>query len=300
MKVLNFGSCNIDYTYKVEHFVIPGETLSAAELDKFPGGKGLNQSLAAARAGVDVCHAGCIGTDGVFLKEILEQSGVNTSYLEIKDEPTGHAIIQIDESGENCIILYGGANQKISKKYIDTVLKNFSQDDYLVLQNEISNIEYIIEKAYDKRMKIILNPSPFDESLLKIDLGKIHTLILNKVEAGEFAKTTDIAEIEKYFLEKFNKLKVVLTLGSKGSVYFDKKERYTCPIYPVDVVDTTSAGDTFTGYYISGLINNINIDESLFLASVAAGLAVSKKGAAPSIPKLNEVVNALNKWKRRK
>ena len=163
MKVLSFGSLNIDYVYKVDHFVQKGETLSSKSLNVFSGGKGLNQSIALAKAGVETYHAGAIGEDGKFLLEILEEAGVDTSCVKIlSDERTGNAIIQNDEDGDNCILLYGGANQAITKAQVDAVLSRFDAGDYLVLQNEINELPYMMTKAHEKGMKIVLNPSPMN------------------------------------------------------------------------------------------------------------------------------------------
>ena len=163
MKVLCFGSLNIDYTYKVDHFVGKGETLSSESLQVFSGGKGLNQSIALAKAGARVYHAGAVGEDGRFLLEELEKAGVDVSCVAVRaDVRTGNAIIQNDREGDNCILLYGGANQAVKKEQVDEVLTHFDVGDFLVLQNEISELPYIMEQAHEKGMKIILNPSPMD------------------------------------------------------------------------------------------------------------------------------------------
>lgn len=144
MKILDFGSCNIDYVYGVEHIVQPGETLVADTLSKFPGGKGLNQAIAIAKAGVEVYFAGCIGEDDTMLRPILKQAGVEISNLLPVKEPTGQAIIQVDKNGENSIIIYRGANGAVTKEQIDKVLKQFEEGDLLLLQNEVSNLLYRI------------------------------------------------------------------------------------------------------------------------------------------------------------
>ena len=292
-KILNFGSCNIDYVYEIAHIVIPGETIPSNSFSKFPGGKGLNQSIAVARSGLPIYHAGCIGSDGTFLKELLENSNVNTQYLKVENSSTGHAIIQVDANGENCIILHHGANYEIEKDYIDSVLNDFSADDILILQNEISNLEYIISKGYERKMKIILNPSPFVKSLQEIDLNKISTLILNQIEAYEFTGEREPEKVGKYFINKYSNLEVVLTLGSKGSTYFSKNYCEFCPSCKVKVKDTTAAGDTFTGYFISGMLQDMGVKNSLKYATVAAALAISKIGAASSIPINKDVEDAL-------
>ncbi len=293
MKVLVFGSCNIDYVYQVGHFVKPGETISSRGRECFPGGKGLNQSIAVARSGVEVYHAGCIGRDGIFLKEVLVESGVNTRFLKVLDAPTGHAIIQVDEKGENCIILCAGANHMVEPDYIDRVIAEFDRGDILILQNEISNIDYIIERAYARGMQIVLNPSPFHENLKKLDLGRLQYLILNEVEASEFCGSRDPMTIFKYFRETYGELKVMLTLGARGCVYFDRDREVFCPIFSVEVVDTTSAGDTFTGYFISGIKNGFSMEKIVKRASAASALAVSRQGAASSIPYAWQVEEAM-------
>ena len=165
MKVLCFGSLNIDYTYKVDHFVKKGETLSSGSLQVFSGGKGLNQSIALARAGAETYHAGSIGEDGRFLLEQLQDAGVDTRYVTVLETVrTGNAIIQNDKEGDNCILLYGGANQAVTTNQADAVLEHFRKGDFLVLQNEINELAYIMERAHERGMKIVLNPSPMDEN----------------------------------------------------------------------------------------------------------------------------------------
>jgi len=289
LKILNFGSCNIDNVYEIDHIVTPGETISSDSLTHFPGGKGLNQSVAISRSGEKVYHAGCIGSDGGLLKTVLIDAGVDVRYLKTVDTPTGCAIIQLDPRGENSIILYPGANHAIDKPYIDEVISEFDEGDILVLQNEISNLDYIIKKAAQKKMKIVLNPSPFEDKLREIDLDDISVLILNEVEASAFAGAKDSEAICDYFASHYKNLEVVLTLGSRGAVYVGKNVRVSCPSYQVEVEDTTAAGDTFTGYFISAMVNKTDVSAALKRASAAAAIAVSKKGAASSIPFKNEV-----------
>lgn len=165
MKVLNYGSLNIDYVYSVDHIAQIGETILSDSLKTFCGGKGLNQSIALAKAGVAVNHAGLIGEDGDILLDICKEYGVDTTYIKKVPAQGGHTIIQVDKEGRNNIILYGGTNQMQSREYIDKVLSDFTAGDYLLLQNEINQLDYIIDKAYEKEMRIVLNPSPFDDKL---------------------------------------------------------------------------------------------------------------------------------------
>lgn len=297
MKVLCFGSLNIDYTYKVPHFVKKGETLASERLQVFGGGKGLNQSVALAKAGTEVYHAGSIGQDGRFLLDMLKDAGANTDFVKILDTVrTGNAIIQNDKSGDNCIILYGGANQAIIREQVDEVMSHFESGDYLVLQNEINELGYIVEKAHEKGMIIVLNPSPMNEKILALPLDVINYFILNEVEAAQILGKEDKGEesweqIADDLLKKFPQATIVLTMGSEGSVFKNQKETVCQSIYKVQAVDTTAAGDTFSGYFIGGILGGLSAKEAMDQASKASAIAVTRKGAAPSIPVLAEVQN---------
>lgn len=293
MKVLNFGSLNIDYVYSVNDFVQKGETISSDKLNVFSGGKGLNQSLALSKAGVEVYHAGAIGEDGLLLEKLLRDNGVNTKFLRIlSDVRTGNAIIQKNNEGDNCIILYGGSNKAISKEMVDDALENFEKGDWLLLQNEISEIPYIVKKAYEKGMKIVLNPSPMNDRIFDINLNYIHCFILNEVEAEALTEKSDDKEVLlKKLQEKFPHAEIILTLGEDGSLYVKNNEVIEQKAYKVNVVDTTAAGDTFTGYYLAERLNGKIVKDSLDTAAKAAAIAVSRNGAAPSIPQKDEVLN---------
>lgn len=295
MKVLSFGSLNIDYVYKVDHFVQKGETLSSKSLNVFSGGKGLNQSIALAKAGVETYHAGAIGEDGKFLLEILEDAGVDTSCVKIlSDERTGNAIIQNDEDGDNCILLYGGANQAITKAQVDAVLSRFDAGDYLVLQNEINELPYMMTKAHEKGMKIVLNPSPMNEKILALPLNMVDYFLLNEVEAEQVLQWKPDSEDDKDVLAaalaaKFPNAKIVLTVGSAGSIYTDGDKHFRQASFRVKAVDTTAAGDTFSGFFIAGILCGMTEEEAMERASKAAAIAVTRPGAAPSIPTKAEV-----------
>lgn len=293
MKILNFGSLNIDYVYSLNHFVQKGETITSDKLNVFAGGKGLNQSIALSRAGGNVYHAGAIGADGVFLEEVLNEAGVDTRFLmKCEDVRTGNAIIQKDRGGDNCIILYGGANQAITKEMADEVLSAFGEGDWLFLQNEISEIPYIVEKAHERGMRIVLNPSPMNEQILRINLNYIDCFILNEVEAHALVqKDVDKAALLNQLKERFPHAEIVLTLGEKGSVYAGTEGIAEQKAYQVATVDTTAAGDTFIGYYMAERLQGESVKEALDMAARASAIAVSKKGAAPSIPKRDEVLH---------
>ena len=293
MKVLNFGSLNIDYVYSVDHIVKRGETISSNTLNVFCGGKGLNQSIALSKAGAEVYHAGVIGEDGAFLEEILRASGVHTRFVQMKaDTRTGNAIIQKDRNGDNCILLYGGSNRAVTPGMADEVLDHFEAGDMLVLQNEISELSYLMERAHKRGMVIALNPSPMDEELLKAPLQYVKYFILNEIEAKALTngEEEDNAMLEA-MLKKFPNAEIILTLGERGSVYAKGDVRVKQGLYKVPVTDTTAAGDTFTGYYLASVIQGLSVEKALNMAAKASAIAVSRKGAAPSIPQREEVEN---------
>ena len=297
MKVLNFGSLNIDYVYRVDHILVKGETESSFSRNIFAGGKGLNQSVALGRAGVNVYHAGCIGEDGRFMVELLNEAGVDTRFVKVlTDSPSGHTVIQNDKEGDNCILLYGGANIRVTKEQVDETLKEFDAGDYLVLQNEISELPYIIEKAHEKGMVIVLNPAPMNENIQRLELSYVDYFILNEIEAAQLtARSSDITrqpdeeELVNALRKEFPSAKTVLTLGAAGSVYIDDKDTIRQGIYEVKPVDTTAAGDTFTGYFLAGMTEGKPVKEALDMAAKASSITVTRPGAAPSIPLRSEL-----------
>ena len=290
MKVLNFGSLNLDYVYQVESILIPGETQASKSRQTFCGGKGLNQSIALAKAGVPVYHAGIVGTDGDILLDACKEAGVNTKYIRRLPVKGGHTMIQVDKNAQNCIILYGGTNQMQTKEFVDEVLADFGEGDYLILQNEINMLDYIIDQAYEKKMKIVMNPSPFDDKLSTCDLSKVHLFLLNEIEGEQITGFKDKDQILDAMAEKFPNARFVLTLGSDGAVYYDGKEKVFQDIFKVKAVDTTAAGDTFTGYFISSIIDGLPVQDGLELAAKASAIAVSRPVATASIPLRSEVV----------
>lgn len=289
MKVLNIGSLNYDYVYSVSHIVQGGETISSAGMETFCGGKGLNQSIALAKAGVPVYHAGMIGEEGERFLEVCHNNGVDTTYIKQIPGKSGHTIIQVDEKAQNCIILYGGANQAFSKDYIDIVLKDFRKEDILLLQNEVNELDYIIDKAYEREMIIVLNPSPYNEKIQKCELSKVSVFMINEIEGEQITGEKKPERILESFRQTYPKAKVVLTLGSNGVMYQDDNKICKQGIYKVQAVDTTAAGDTFTGYFIASMIENMPIEKALQICAKASAIAVSRKGATDSIPKREEV-----------
>lgn len=289
MRILNFGSLNLDSFYSVDHFVQAGETLSSEKLEKFCGGKGLNQSIALAKAGAQVYHAGCVGQDGECLRGLLEESGVHTQYVRTVEEVSGHAIIQVDSRGQNCILLYGGANHQVTVEMIDQVMEDFGEGDLLLLQNETNLVGEIVNRAFQRGMQIALNPSPVNSRLQEIDMEKVSCFLLNEVEGKALTGKIESGDILDDLRTRYPSSTVVLTLGKEGVVYDDGALRCSHGIYDVPVVDTTGAGDTFTGFFLASRAAGKTPQECLRLASVASSIVVSRKGAGPSIPSLEEV-----------
>lgn len=293
MKILNFGSLNLDHVYHVDHFVTPGETLNASSQNINPGGKGLNQSIALARAGSQVWHAGCAGEGGEMLVNILRENNIDTTYISKVNELQGNAVIQVTPSGENCILLFGGSNQCISSEQIDAVLSEFEAEDCIVLQNEINALGEIVDKAYAKGLKIVLNPSPYDNRLKSVDFGKISWLLINEVEAEQISGCSDPSEVRKYLHSRYPEMSVLMTMGREGSRAYMVNEEGVSeaiqPAYSVKAADTTAAGDTYTGFFITSVLNGLSLQESMKWAAAASAISVTREGAAASIPYAEEV-----------
>jgi ribokinase len=293
-EILNFGSLNIDIVYSLDHIVRPGETISSYEINTFCGGKGLNQSVAAARSGSVIYHAGKIGADGSVIRQTLSESGIRCEYLIQTGGRSGNALIQKDKSGQNSIILYGGTNKEIYSNEIDNVLEHFGENDILILQNEISNVPYLIETAKKRKMKIAFNPSPMEDWIKETPLDAITWLIINEIEGEQLTGFTDPEKIILSLLEKYPDMCIVLTLGKNGVIYADKANEYRHAALEVKVVDTTAAGDTFLGYFIGSVAKGCDIPASLTIASAASSIAVSRAGAVPSIPTMQMVNDVLS------
>ena len=289
MRIYNLGSLNIDYVYDVDHFVSAGETLSSDKMQIFPGGKGLNQSVALARAGAEVIHGAVIGEDGGFLTEILSSAGVDTSRIETISRRCGHAVIQVDKSGQNCILLYPGTNSCIDRRYIENFLSDAERDDILVVQNEISGLDIAFETASRKNMRIAFNPSPFHSDIKKLPLSLVRWLFCNETEGEALFGSRDIREITERFITQIPDGDLILTLGKDGSVFKNRKKFIAQPIFETKTVDTTAAGDTFLGYFLASVTKGESVERSMEIASKAASVAVSVKGASSSIPFLRDV-----------
>ena len=287
MKILNFGSINKDFFYSVNDFVRPGETISSNTYEIKIGGKGLNQSVAISKAGIKVYHAGIINEDDTFIIDQLKSWKINCDNILLSNNPTGHAIIQVNKKGENSIIIHGGANHDFNLKSILSILSKFESGDILLLQNEINNIEEIIDRAYHKKMRIIFNPAPFNKKILTFDLNKINILILNQSEGEGLSNKRNSKEILKNLNNNFKNTEIILTLGENGSLYSFRDELIEIRAHNVKTIDTTGAGDTFIGYYVAGVASKMNKKDNLERASMAAAITTTKLGGAESIPRIN-------------
>ncbi len=288
-KIINYGSLNIDYVYTVSHFVRPGETLSSASLETFSGGKGANQTTALARAGALVSHAGKIGAEGLWLKELLDKENVDTSYIHKSSKSNGHACIQVDEKGQNAIILFAGANKEITKDEINATLKHFKKGDYLLLQNEINNVDYLIEQGHKKGLIVCLNPAPMGKEILSYPLELVDVLIVNETEAKALAMKKDYESALEELEKLYPNTELILTIGQQGVIYSFKGKQVKVPAIKVEVVDTIGAGDTFIGYYLAAKVEGLSVEDCLQLATQASSLCVSRRGAQNSIPSRSEI-----------
>ena len=297
-KIINIGSINIDYVYAVPHFLRAGETLAANERAIFAGGKGLNQSVALALAGGDVTHAGMIGHDGLQAMKFLKNKGVDIRFIKQSKIPTGHTIIQVVPEGQNCILLYPGANREIDENFVDETLSHAHSGDILLLQNEVSCTAYAMEEAHKKGIRIAFNPSPMDAKIMQFPLELVTWFLLNEIEGNALTGQTAPAEILSAMSETYPDATTVLTLGEHGVLCFDKGRVYQQEAYKVNAVDTTAAGDTFTGYFIRAIAAGEGVAEALVLASRAAAITVSRQGAAASIPTMEEVLDAIEREMR--
>lgn len=300
-KVLNLGSINIDYVYQVPHFVRPGETLASIDRAVHMGGKGLNQTVAMARAGLACGHAGRIGTDGSFLREFLAAQGADVALIETDGSmATGHTFIQVNPEAENAILYFPGTNATISDAFLERVLSTLRSGDRLVLQNEVNDPAAIFRAARGRGLRIIFNPAPWTDAAAHVPLDDVEALILNETEARGLLHAADSLGGEDLMTALSELLAVpvlILTEGSRGvRVRLRDGSSASIPAYPVEAVDTTGAGDTFTGYAVRALVESEHAEDpdaallsGLRTATLAAALSVTKPGAASAIPSISEV-----------
>lgn len=295
-KALVIGSVNIDSTFQLERLPVLGETILAHEKYKNIGGKGLNQAVALNRMGLNTTFMPAIGTDlaANSVIEYLENENLNKRIITKVNSDTGEAIIIVDKNGDNMIIPYLGANSLLSVEDIENNLDVFEDIDVCVLQLEIpiSTVEYIVNYCYKKNIKVVLNPAPASRDLSWDLLKKVDYLIPNETEleiiAGQKVTFENLEEIGQEAIAKgINKL--IVTAGRYGAYYFDKETFFNVPVDIIEVVDSTAAGDTFIGAFVSKIVKNESPESAIKFANKAAGITISKKGAAESIPVYTDV-----------
>lgn len=285
MAIYNLGSINADMTYRVPHLLAPGETLATTALSRGLGGKGANMSVAAARAGAQVRHLGAVGEDGRWAIERLTEYGVDTRQIAVLSEPTGHAIIMLDRQAENCILIYPGANRALSVERIEAGLSEATPEDIFVFQNETNAQREAAELASSRGLRVAYAAAPFDADAVTLVLPLLDLLVLNEIEAGQLEHATGQS------IETIPVRDVVVTLGGRGCRWIntDSREIRDFAALPVTPVDTTGAGDTFTGYLLAGLDRGLPMPTSIELAQRAAAIMVTRQGTADVIPDLKEV-----------
>ncbi|MEO1344642.1 MAG: ribokinase [Pseudomonadota bacterium] len=283
--IFNLGSINADYFYDLPHLPGPGETLAATRMASGLGGKGANQSVAAALAGGDVRHIGCVGPDGAWAVDRLREFGVDVRHVRVSDTPTAHAIVMVDEAGENQIVIYPGANQEQDERSIAEALEGAGSDDWLMLQNETSHQVDAARLAREKGLNVAYSAAPFDVQAIESVLPFVTLVITNEVEAQQYADET--GRVIKDLPVSY----VLITKGKDGATWHDLNAGKVLEVsaFKVDPVDTTGAGDTFAGYATAGLAQGLPVDVALKQASAAAALSTTKKGTADAIPTLAAV-----------
>jgi ribokinase len=290
MRVLNFGSLNIDHVYQVERIVRPGETLPSAAYQVFAGGKGANQSAALGRAGAQVFHAGRVGPEGQWLVDKLKGLGVDMRFTLRDEAPTGHALIQVDPEGRNAIVLYAGCNARISEAQVESTLAEFGSGDLLLLQNEINLVPHLMRRAVERGMQVCFNPAPFTPAVADYPLAEVDILVLNVVEGEGLSGQHEPRRMVEALVRKYPRTSIVLTLGEQGALYTSPQECFHVPARQVKAVDTTAAGDTFIGYFLAALAAGQAPRQAVERATRAAALCVTRPGAMDSIPEVGELV----------
>ena len=278
MAVWCLGSINADYFYTVPHLVAPGETLAASAMTSGLGGKGANQSVAAACAGAEVFHIGAVGPDGDWARQALSDYGVDVSGVVTVETPTAHAIIQVDRDGENAIVIFSGANLEVP------TFAGGTTGDWLMLQNECGDVVNAAEAAQSRGLKVAYSAAPFDAVAARAMLPHIDLLLVNALENAALEK--EIGEVD---------VARVVTKGANGAEWLGVAD---VPGHPVDpVVDSTGAGDCFAGYLIASLDQGLPPQDALQRAVVASALQVTKSGTADAMPEggmVDEILSTLS------
>ena len=285
MTIFNLGSINADHFYRLPHLTLPGETLAATAYGRGLGGKGANQSVAAARAGAVVRHIGATGVDGAWMRAELAADGVDCAHVAEVDVASGHAIIMVDASGENSIVLFPGANRAVPLTAVEAALAKAAAGDWLLMQNETSAQVEAVALAKARGVKVAYSAAPFEAEAVRKVLKDLDLLLLNAVEAAQLCEALGTT------LDALPVKAVCVTHGAKGAVWHDLagKTAQEQPAFKVTPVDTTAAGDTFAGYLVAGLAEGMTPPQALRLAAGASALKVTRAGTAAAIPTRAEV-----------
>ena len=288
-KLVNLGSLCIDNVYRVPGIAGAGETVSSASHEVFPGGKGLNQSIAAARGGAAVVHVGCVGADGAWLRDTLAAEGVDVGSVRTVDAASGHAVIQVNDAGENAIVIAGGANRALAEDDVNRALALVRTDDWLLLQNEINDLDAVLRAASERHCRVAFNVAPVDGREGGYDLSGVELLIVNEIEAAALAGQSRPEAAVEALRKRLPNAAIVLTLGRDGLISADSSGVAALPAYAATAVDETAAGDAFIGFLMASLLAGEPMSEALRMGSAAGALAVAQPGAASSIPRLDAV-----------
>lgn len=288
--ILNLGSLNIDYVYRMERIVSPGETMASTAFSRGAGGKGLNQSIALARAGADVRHAGCFGREADWLRKLLGRERVDTTRLQAVDHPAGHAIIQVDAAGRNAIVLHGGANLVLTPARLPDLFEGCIPGDWFLTQNETSCVPEALAAARKHGMTVCFNPAPMNAAVAGYPLATVDWLVVNEHEGAELSGATAPADILRGLRRRCPRARLILTLGAAGAWGAPPVgDPVFVPAPKVRVVDTTAAGDTFIGYLLAASMRGASLLDSLTIACRAGALCVTRAGASSSIPHRREL-----------
>lgn len=290
-RIINIGSLNLDKIYQLPHTPLPGETLTALAHRVGLGGKGLNQSIAAARAGGEVLHVGAIGEDGEQLRKALEDAGANTTLLKVSETATGHALILVNEQGNNSIVVLPGANHTLSLDDIEQAVSQGEPGDILLLQNETNLIAEAMKRGHAAGLKVAFNFAPFDAKIAPtLPLELVDILFVNEIEGAGLTGEQDTDKILEQLYKQYPHALSVMTRGGEGAfaITVDGKVLHE-PSPPVKVVETTAAGDTFIGFFLAELLRSGELGKALKLGCKAGACCVSRPGAAESIPTLAEL-----------
>lgn len=282
-KIFNIGSINVDHVYRVNEMPAPGETITAISCERFLGGKGINQSIASAKAGGETIHVGAIAEGDTWVRDQIRQFGVGVDQIANSTHDTGHAIIYVDDAGENEIVIFGGANQNLEISRIENVLNNAGEGDWVLIQNETNLLEEIVSQAEVKGLKIAYAAAPFVAEIAVALLDKIDLLAVNKGEANQLAEAMQVEP------EHLPVPMLLITRGESGAVFLENGKHFDQSAFAAKAVDTTGAGDTFLGSFLANYVRDGNASAALEYAAAASSIQVTRPGAATAIPEREEV-----------